>query len=106
MEYLIAATVGLLTASGIYLMLRQRTFPVIVGLSLLSYSVNVFIFASGRIAIKAPPIIGSATTYADPLPQALVLTAIVISFGMTAVILIMALGAYLGSGDDRVDMDE
>jgi multicomponent K+:H+ antiporter subunit C len=106
MEYLIAATVGLLTASGIYLMLRQRTFPVIVGLSLLSYAVNVFIFASGRIAINAPPIIGSGATYADPLPQALVLTAIVISFGMTAVILIMALGSYLGSGDDRVDMDE
>jgi multicomponent K+:H+ antiporter subunit C len=106
MEYLIAATVGLLTAAGIYLMLRQRTFPVIVGLSLLSYAVNVFIFASGRVAINAPPIIGAdGTTYADPLPQALVLTAIVISFGMTAVILIMALGAYLGSGDDRVDMD-
>jgi multicomponent K+:H+ antiporter subunit C len=107
MEYLIAATVGLLTAAGIYLMLRQRTFPVIVGLSLLSYAVNVFIFASGRIAINAPPIIGAAgTTYTDPLPQALVLTAIVISFGMTAVILIMALGAYLGGGDDRIDMDD
>jgi multicomponent K+:H+ antiporter subunit C len=106
MEYLIAATVGLLTASGIYLMLRQRTFPVIVGLSLLSYAVNVFIFASGRVAINAAPIIGAdGTPYADPLPQALVLTAIVISFGMTAVILIMALGSYLGSGDDRVDMD-
>lgn len=106
MEYLIAATVGMLTAAGIYLMLRQRTFPVIVGLSLLSYAVNVFIFASGRIAINAPPIIGAAgTAYADPLPQALVLTAIVISFGMTAVILIMALGSYLGSGDDKVDMD-
>ncbi len=107
MEYLIAATVGLLTAAGIYLMLRLRTFPVIVGLSLLSYAVNIFIFASGRIVIDAPPIIGpTGTVYTDPLPQALVLTAIVISFGMTAVILIMALGSYLGSGDDRVDMDE
>lgn len=105
MEYLIATTVGLLTASGIYLMLRLRTFPVIVGLSLLSYAVNVFIFAAGRLAINRAPIIDPAAAgYADPLPQALVLTAIVISFGMTAVILIMALGAYLGSGDDRVDM--
>jgi multicomponent K+:H+ antiporter subunit C len=108
MEYLIAATVGLLTAAGIYLMLRQRSFPVIVGLSLLSYAVNVFIFASGRVAINAAPIVigPDGTSYADPLPQALVLTAIVISFGMTAVILIMALGSYLGSGDDRVDMDD
>lgn len=107
MEYLIAAIVGSLTASGIYLMLRLRTFPVIVGLSLLSYAVNVFIFASGRLAINRPPIIDAAAAgYTDPLPQALVLTAIVISFGMTAVILIMALGSYLGSGDDRVDMPD
>jgi multicomponent K+:H+ antiporter subunit C len=107
MEYLVAITVGLLTAAGIYLMLRLRTFPVIVGLSLLSYAVNVFIFAAGRLAINAAPIIDpAATAYTDPLPQALVLTAIVISFGMTAVILIMALGAYLGGGDDRVDMED
>ena len=106
MEILIAILVGLLTAAGIYLMLRQRSFPVILGLSLLSYAVNVFIFASGRVAIAMPPIIRDGGTYADPLPQALVLTAIVISFGMTAVILIMALGAYLDRGDDRVDMTE
>ncbi len=104
MELLIAITVGLLTAAGIYLMLRQRTFPVIVGLSLLTYAVNVFIFASGRLAIGLPPIIrDGAMGYTDPLPQALVLTAIVISFGMTAVILIMALGSYLEAGDDKVD---
>jgi multicomponent K+:H+ antiporter subunit C len=105
MEGIIAATVGLLTAAGVYLMLRQRTFPMIVGLSLLSYAVNVFIFASGRVAVAMPPIIRDGGSYADPLPQALVLTAIVISFGMTAVILIMALGAYLDAGHDRVDID-
>ncbi len=106
MEILVAMTIGLMTASGIFLMLRQRTFPVIVGLSLLSYAVNIFIFASGRLAASMPPIIDKAAAgYADPLPQALVLTAIVISFGMTAVIVMMALGAYLHSGDDRVDMD-
>jgi multicomponent K+:H+ antiporter subunit C len=105
MEALVALSVGLLTMAGIYLMLRQRTFPVIVGLSLLSYAVNVFIFASGRLAIGLPPIISTtATAYTDPLPQALVLTAIVISFGMTAVILIMALGSYLETGHDKVDM--
>jgi multicomponent K+:H+ antiporter subunit C len=107
MEALVATAIGLLTACGIYLMLRQRTFPVIIGLTLLSYAVNVFIFASGRLVTGLPPIISSAAAgYTDPLPQALVLTAIVISFGMTAVIVLMALGAWLEAGHDRVDMDD
>ena len=106
MEALIALAIGLLTAAGLYLMLRGRSFPVIIGLSLLSYAVNVFLFVSGRIAIGLPPIIDSAAPgYTDPLPQALVLTAIVISFGMTAVIVLMALGAWLSLGHDRVDLD-
>lgn len=104
MEALIALGIGLLTACGIFLMLRARTFPVILGLSLLSYAVNLFIFIAGRIRLDAPPIIGSGP-YTDPLPQALVLTAIVISFGMTAVLVIMALGAYLTAGHDRIDTD-
>ena len=105
MEALIAATIGLLTAGGIYLMLRARTFPVILGLTLLSYAVNVFIFVSGRLAVNLPAIIDkSAPGYTDPLPQALVLTAIVIGFGMTAVIVLMSLGAWLTSGHDRVDL--
>lgn len=107
MEALVAIAIGLLTACGIYLMLRQRTFPVIIGLTMLSYAVNVFIFASGRLATGLPPIISAtAAGYTDPLPQALVLTAIVISFGMTAVIVLMALGAWLEAGHDRVDMDD
>jgi multicomponent K+:H+ antiporter subunit C len=107
MEALVASAIGLMTAVGIYLMLRMRTFPVIVGLSMLSYAVNVFIFASGRMVPGLAPIIDKgAAGYADPLPQALVLTAIVISFGMTAVLVIMALGAYLHGGDDRVDMTD
>ncbi len=104
MEILIASSVGGLTAAGLYLMLRAQTFPVILGLSLLSYAVNIFIFAAGRVAPGMAPILDPAAIgYVDPLPQALVLTAIVISFGMTAVIVIMALGAYLNSGDDDVD---
>lgn len=107
MEALIAIAIGTLTACGIYLMLRQRTFPVIIGLTLLSYAVNVFIFAAGRLVPGLPAIIAKdATGYTDPLPQALVLTAIVISFGMTAVIVLMALGSWLESGHDKVDMDE
>jgi multicomponent K+:H+ antiporter subunit C len=104
MELLLASAVGVLTTCGIYLLLRLRTFPVILGISLLTYAVNVFLFASGRLTVGAPPILQyGVTTYTDPLPQALVLTAIVISFGMTAVVVMIALGAYLGSDDDTVD---
>jgi multicomponent K+:H+ antiporter subunit C len=104
MEFLVASAIGILTAGGIYLMLRLRTFPVILGISLLTYAVYVFLFASGRLTTGAPPILRDGIeTYADPLPQALVLTAIVISFGMTAVVVMIGLGAFLGSDDDHVD---
>lgn len=106
MELLVAVAIGALTAVGLYLMLRLRTFPVILGLTFLSYAVNIFIFISGRLAVNAAPIIGTGDAYADPLPQALVLTAIVISFGMTAVIMIMAIAAHLEAGHDRVDLDD
>ena len=104
MELLVASAIGILTAAGLYLVQRMRTFPVILGVSLLTYAVNVFLFASGRLTIGAPPILqDNVDLYTDPLPQALVLTAIVISFGMTAVVVMVALGAYLGSDDDRVN---
>lgn len=104
MEFLVASAIGILTAGGLYLVLRLRTFPVIMGMSLLTYAVNVFIFASGRLTTGAPPILRyGVETYTDPLPQALVLTAIVISFGMTAVVVMIALGGFLGSDDDHVD---
>jgi multicomponent K+:H+ antiporter subunit C len=106
MEALLASTIGLLTAVGLYLTLRLRTFPVILGLTFLSYAVNLFIFASGRLAINAAPIIGMTDTPTDPMPQALVLTAIVISFGMTAVIMIMAIGGHLETGHDRIDLND
>jgi multicomponent K+:H+ antiporter subunit C len=104
MELLVASAIGILTAGGLYLTLRLRTFPVILGVSLLTYAVNVFLFASGRLTIGAPPILrDDVVNFADPLPQALVLTAIVISFGMTAVVVMIGLGAFLGSDDDHVD---
>lgn len=107
MEYLFSIAVGVLTAGGTYLVLRLRTFPVILGISLLSYAVNLFLFSSGRLALNLPPIwTGDTAAYTDPLPQALVLTAIVISFGMTAVIMIMAIGGHLQAGHDRIDLDE
>lgn len=108
MELLVASAVGVLTAAGIYLILRRRTFPVILGLSLLTYAVNVFLFASGRLMVGAPAILNKyeEVPYSDPLPQALVLTAIVISFGMTAVVVMIALGAYLSSKTDDINMDD
>jgi multicomponent K+:H+ antiporter subunit C len=105
MEYLLASAIGAMTAAGIYLLLRQRTFPVILGISMLTYAVNLFLFASGRIAINLPPVLLNQTpTYTDPLPQALVLTAIVISFGMTAVVVLMSLGAFLSAKTDHIDL--
>lgn len=106
MELLVASAIGMMTACGTYLVLRKRTFPVIVGLAMLSYAVNVFIFASGRLAIGLPAIITEGASYTDPLTQALVLTAIVISFGMTALIVMMALGSFLESGDDYINLDD
>lgn len=106
MELLIASAIGLMTAVGVYLTLRGRTFPVIIGLTMLSYAVNVFLFAMGRLVVHRPPIIDpDASGYTDPLPQALVLTAIVISFGMTALIVVLALRAFLQSGSDRTHID-
>ncbi len=103
MEALVAIAIGMMTASGVYLILRRRSFPVIVGLSMLTYAVNVFLFVTGRLAVGLPPVLAEGASYTDPLPQALVLTAIVISFGMTAVTVIMALGAFLQGGDDGVE---
>jgi multicomponent K+:H+ antiporter subunit C len=108
MELLLATGIGALAAAGIYLCLRSRSFDLVLGLTLLSYAVNLFIFAMGRPVAGRAPILraGVPTTlehYADPLPQALVLTAIVISFAMTAVVLVIALRLRAASGDDHVD---
>ncbi|WP_090201480.1 Na+/H+ antiporter subunit C [Erythrobacter sp. HL-111] len=104
MEFLVASGIGVLTAAGVYLTLRTRTFPVVLGIAMLSYAINVFLFAMGRLTVNRPPIYGKdVAEYTDPLPQALVLTAIVISFGMTAFVVVLALRAYLESGSDHVD---
>ena len=103
MEFTFALGVGVLTTAGIYLMLRAQTFPVIVGLTLLSYAVNLFLFASGRLTVNGAAIIGQSQTYTDPIPQALVLTAIVIGFAMTAYVLILAMRARADLGNDQVD---
>jgi len=106
MEWLISLAIGVLTASGVYLTLRARTFPVVMGLTLLAYAVNIFLFAMGRLTVGLPAVIDKTATaaqYSDPLPQALVLTAIVIAFGMTAFLIVLALKARGELGNDHVD---
>jgi multicomponent K+:H+ antiporter subunit C len=103
MEFLVASGIGWVTACGIYLLLRGRSFPVVLGLTLLGYAVNVFIFAMGRLWSNAAPILAGAERVADPLPQALVLTAIVIGFATTGFVIELALRARHESGTDHVD---
>ncbi len=103
LEFLLASGIGVVTATAIYLMLRGRTWPVVVGLSLLGYAVNVFIFAMGRLWQNAAPILSGDGPVADPLPQALVLTAIVIGFATTGFIIELALRSFHESGTDQVD---
>ena len=108
MEIVYALALGVLVGSGVWLLLRPRTFQVIIGLSLISYAVNLFIFAMGRLSIGAAPILragdaGDPAPYADPLPQALVLTAIVIGFATTALFLVVLLATRGLTGTDHVD---
>lgn len=108
MELVLAIAIGVLTGSGVWLLLRPRTFQVIIGLSLLSYAVNLFIFSTGGLRTAAAPILKPGTTgtlaqYADPVPQSLVLTAIVIGFATTALFLVLLLAARGLTGTDHVD---
>jgi len=107
MEALVAIAIGVLTGAGVFLMLRARTFPVLLGLTLLSYAVNLFLFVSGRVVVANAPLTNlGLATYPDPIPQALVLTAIVIGFGMTALLVVLALRAIRDTGGDHVDGGE
>ena len=108
MELVLSLAIGVLVASGVWLLLRPRTYQVIFGLALLSYGVNLFIFSMGRLRVGASAIVTKAgpvdpAVYVDPVPQALVLTAIVISFATTALFLVVLLAARGFTGTDHVD---
>jgi multicomponent K+:H+ antiporter subunit C len=111
MEIVYALAIGILTGSGVWLLLRPRTFQVIMGLSLLSYAVNLFIFGMGRLTIGRAPIIDTLqqadpSLYDDPVPQALGLTAIVIGFATTALFLVVLLASRGLTGTDHVQGEE
>ncbi len=108
MEIILALSIGALASSGVWLLLRSRTYQVLIGLSLLSYAVNLFIFSMGRLHTRAPPLLkpgvpASLANYTDPVPQALVLTAIVITFAMTALLLVVLLALRGLARNDHVD---
>ncbi len=106
-----ALSIGVLTSCGVWLVLRPRTFQVLIGLALLAYGVNLFIFSMGSLSVGAEPIIRAGVPpdllhYTDPLPQALVLTAIVISFATTALFLVVLLASRGLTDSDHVDGEE
>ena len=108
MEVVLALVIGVLGGAGVWLVLRPRTFQVIMGLVLLSYAVNLFIFSMGSLLIDRPPLVAPGVPpdlehYTDPMPQSLVLTAIVIGFATTALFLVVLLASRGLSGTDHVD---
>ena len=111
MELALASAIGVLAAIGIYLCLRARSFDVILGMTFLSYATNLLIFAGGRLVSGKATVLRegvetSAANYTDPLPQALVLTAIVIAFAMTAVSIVLAMRSRADNHSDHVDAHE
>lgn len=108
MEPVLAIFVGLLFATAIYLMTSRHTIRILIGVAVLGNGVNLLIFTSGRLTRDVPPIIPAGLDaplipIANPLPQALILTAIVISFSFFAFLLVLGFRAYqeLGTDDSR-----
>lgn len=108
MEIILAFVIGGLFAASVYMLLRRSLVKLLVGLGLLSHATNLLIFTAAKLTRGRPPVIGANATaltppFADPLPQALILTAIVISFGVTAFALALAFRAYRSVGTDDLD---
>lgn len=107
MEIIMAIVIGILFASAIYLILSKSLLRIIIGTGLISHGAHLLLLTMGGLNGKAPPVLAEgilSSHYADPLPQALILTAIVISFGVTAFILVVTYRAYQELGTDSVEM--
>lgn len=105
MSVLLAATAGLLFAVGTYLVLQRTLTRIIIGIGLLSHGANVLWVTSGRRGLPAMIGSGSPEDFSDPLPQALTLTAIVITFGVTTFLLALAYRSWVLTHDDEVEHD-
>jgi len=108
MVFLIAILVGALFGSGIYLMLRRSVIDLVFGIVLLNHAANLLVFASGGVQRDKPPLVAEIhgqlpAAVADPVPQALVLTAIVISFGLVAFLIVLVAQLYWTTGSDDSD---
>jgi len=110
MQFLLALLIGVLVGTGLYLMLQRTLLRVVFGLMLFSNAANLIIFAMGRVRRAAPPLIPDGVeapsadyVIANPLPQALVLTAIVISFGLIAFALVLLYRNYMATRSVRTD---
>ncbi|MBN1278613.1 MAG: Na+/H+ antiporter subunit C [Chlorobium sp.] len=109
MTLLLAIVTGCLYAAGIFLILRRNMVKVIFGLILLGHGANLLIFTVGRLTKGVPAFVPAATDvltgeYADPLPQALILTAIVIGFGLQAFTIVLFKRTWLTLGTEDLDM--
>jgi multicomponent Na+:H+ antiporter subunit C len=107
-EILLTVASAVLYSAGVYLMLRRRLAQLIIGLGLLSNGTNLLIFAAGGLTRARPPVVPEGAEqlvppYADPVPQALILTAIVIGFGLLAFSLVLAHRVHANVGTDDVD---
>jgi multicomponent Na+:H+ antiporter subunit C len=103
MEIVMAVVVGVLFATGTYMILRRSIVKLIVGLGLLGYGANLLLFTMGTLRRGESPILENGHTVANPVPQALILTAIVIGFGVSAFALVLAYRASSATGHDDLD---
>lgn len=108
MEFIWAIVIGVLYAAGLYMMMRRSIVKIIIGLALLGYAANLLIFIVSHVTRGNPPLVpvgaeAPIAPYADPLPQALILTAIVIGFGVQAFTIVLFRRAYRSCGADDID---
>ncbi|WP_084473889.1 sodium:proton antiporter [Deinococcus pimensis] len=102
MTVLYGVITGVLAATGVYLLLSRTILRVVLGLAFVSYAANLAILGAGGLTLNAPPLLSLRGPHVDPLPQALILTAIVIGFGTTALLLTLAVRTYQATGRDDV----
>lgn len=105
MTILLAVTAGILCACGTYLVLGRQLSRVVIGIALISHGVNLLLILAGGDGGEPAFIGGDPTRFADPLPQALVLTAIVITFGVISFLLALAFRSWRVTEDDEVEDD-